>query len=66
MAEAQEESKKITITVKTPKEKQQVEIEEDADIKRVSRSRQKAYSWRNNIDIIHAIGYCSRPMYALQ
>ncbi|GBP31587.1 Ubiquilin-1 [Eumeta japonica] len=35
MAEAQEESKKITITVKTPKEKQQVEIEEDADIKRL-------------------------------
>lgn len=35
MAEAQEESKKITITVKTPKEKQQIEIEEDSDIKRV-------------------------------
>lgn len=36
MAEGQEEPKKITITVKTPKEKQQVEIEEDADIKKVS------------------------------
>lgn len=36
MAEAQEDTKKITITVKTPKEKQQIEIEEDADIKRVS------------------------------
>lgn len=34
MAEGQE-AKKITITVKTPKEKQQVEIEEDADIKKV-------------------------------
>lgn len=34
MAEGQE-GKKITITVKTPKEKQQVEIEEDADIKKV-------------------------------
>lgn len=39
MAEGQEEPKKITITVKTPKEKQQVEIEEDADIKKVSRAR---------------------------
>lgn len=28
--------KKITITVKTPKEKQQIEISEDADIKDVS------------------------------
>lgn len=37
MAEGQDDPKKITITVKTPKEKQQVEIEEDADIKRVSR-----------------------------
>lgn len=35
MAEGQEEPKKITITVKTPKEKQQVEVEEDADIKKV-------------------------------
>ncbi|XP_049872020.1 ubiquilin-4 [Pectinophora gossypiella] len=35
MAESQEEPKKITITVKTPKEKQQVEIEEDADIKKL-------------------------------
>lgn len=39
MAEGQEEPKKITITVKTPKEKQQVEIEEDADIKKVSLAR---------------------------
>lgn len=36
MAEGQEDPKKITITVKTPKEKQQIEIEEDADIKKVS------------------------------
>lgn len=28
--------KKITITVKTPKEKQQIEVSEDADIKDVS------------------------------
>ncbi|XP_028165210.1 ubiquilin-1 [Ostrinia furnacalis] len=35
MAEGQEDPKKITITVKTPKEKQQVEIEEDADIKKL-------------------------------
>ncbi|XP_064072933.1 ubiquilin-1 [Vanessa tameamea] len=35
MAEGQDEPKKITITVKTPKEKQQVEIEEDADIKKL-------------------------------
>ncbi|XP_004929678.1 ubiquilin-1 isoform X2 [Bombyx mandarina] len=35
MAEGQDDPKKITITVKTPKEKQQVEIEEDADIKRL-------------------------------
>ncbi|XP_059047887.1 ubiquilin-1 [Achroia grisella] len=35
MAEGQEEPKKITITVRTPKEKQQVEIEEDADIKKL-------------------------------
>lgn len=36
MAEGQESSKKITITVKTLKEKQTFQIEEDADIKRVS------------------------------
>lgn len=36
MAEGQDEPKKITITVKTPKEKQQVEIDEDADVKKVS------------------------------
>ncbi|XP_023954135.1 ubiquilin-1 [Bicyclus anynana] len=35
MAEGQDEPKKITITVKTPKEKQQVEIEEDSDIKKL-------------------------------
>ncbi|KAG6444925.1 hypothetical protein O3G_MSEX003646 [Manduca sexta] len=35
MAEGQEDPKKITITVKTPKEKQQVEIAEDADIKKL-------------------------------
>ncbi|OXU25105.1 hypothetical protein TSAR_006677 [Trichomalopsis sarcophagae] len=33
MAEGQDSQKKITITVKTPKEKQSVEIEEDATIK---------------------------------
>lgn len=38
MAEGQDEPKKITITVKTPKEKQQVDIEEDSDIKKVSRA----------------------------
>lgn len=36
MAEGQDEPKKITITVKTPKEKQQVDIEEDSDIRKVS------------------------------
>lgn len=36
MAEGQENRKKITINVKTPKEKQSVEIEEDATIKDVS------------------------------
>lgn len=36
MAEGLDSSKKITITVKTPKEKQQIEISEDADIKDVS------------------------------
>lgn len=37
MAESLRDSaKKITITVKTPKEKQQIEISEDADIKDVS------------------------------
>lgn len=35
MAEGQEEPRKITITVKTPKEKQSIEIEEDADIKKL-------------------------------
>ncbi|XP_026741429.1 ubiquilin-1 isoform X1 [Trichoplusia ni] len=35
MAEGQDEPKKITITVKTPKEKQQVEIDEDADVKKL-------------------------------
>uniref|UniRef100_A0A6M2DTV2 Ubiquilin-like protein n=1 Tax=Xenopsylla cheopis TaxID=163159 RepID=A0A6M2DTV2_XENCH len=33
MAENQETSKKITVTVKTPKEKQTVEVDEDAEIK---------------------------------
>lgn len=36
MAEGQEEQKKITITVKTTKEKHQVEVEEDSDIKKVT------------------------------
>lgn len=38
MAEGQDSSQKkiITITIKTPKEKQSVEIEEDASIKDVS------------------------------
>lgn len=36
MAEGQDSQKKITITIKTPKEKQSVEIEEDASIKDVS------------------------------
>ncbi|XP_063383165.1 ubiquilin-1 [Cydia fagiglandana] len=35
MAEGQDDPKKITITVKTPKEKQQVDIEEDADIRKL-------------------------------
>lgn len=35
MAENQETSKKINVTVKTPKEKQTVEVEEDAEIKDV-------------------------------
>ncbi|KAG7300312.1 hypothetical protein JYU34_015901 [Plutella xylostella] len=38
MAEGQEDPKKITITVKTPKEKQQIEIEEDADIKKLKQT----------------------------
>ncbi|KAG4076328.1 hypothetical protein HA402_005771 [Bradysia odoriphaga] len=33
MADSMDSGKKITITVKTPKEKQQIEISEDADIK---------------------------------
>lgn len=36
MAEGQENSKKIHVTVKTPKEKKIIEIEEDAEIKDVS------------------------------
>lgn len=40
MAEAQENSKKISIIVKTPKEKQLIEIEEDASIKDVIISSQ--------------------------
>lgn len=36
MAEGQDTRKKITVNVKTPKEKQTVEIEEDATIKDVS------------------------------
>lgn len=36
MAEGQDESKKICVSVKTPKEKQIIEISEDADIKEVS------------------------------
>lgn len=36
MAEGQDTRKKITVNVKTPKEKQSVEIEEDASIKDVS------------------------------
>lgn len=40
MAEGQEESQKklITILVKTPKEKQSIEIEEDASVTDVSRN----------------------------
>lgn len=36
MAEGQDGSKKINVTVKTPKEKQSIEISEDAEIKDVS------------------------------
>lgn len=36
MADSMDSGKKITITVKTPKEKQQIEVSEDADIKDVS------------------------------
>ena len=35
MAEGQEASKKINLTVKTPKEKQTIEVEENASIKDV-------------------------------
>jgi hypothetical protein len=35
MAEGQDSSKKINLTVKTPKEKQTVEVEENASIKDV-------------------------------
>jgi hypothetical protein len=35
MAEGQESSKKINLTVKTPKEKQTIEVEENASIKDV-------------------------------
>jgi hypothetical protein len=35
MAEGQETSKKLNLTVKTPKEKQTVEVEENASIKDV-------------------------------
>lgn len=57
MAEGQDDPKKITITVKTPKEKQQVEIEEDSDIKKVSAAAScpLSDSWRNNTAIAHAI-----------
>lgn len=34
-------SNKITITVKTPKDKQTIEISEDADIKEVSKRKKK-------------------------
>ncbi|KAL4710932.1 hypothetical protein ACJJTC_017897 [Scirpophaga incertulas] len=44
MAEGQEDPKKITITVKTPKEKQQVEIEEDADIKKLKEALSSKFS----------------------
>lgn len=36
MAEGQDTSKKINLTVKTPKEKQTIEVEENASIKDVS------------------------------
>lgn len=36
MAESQETKKKINVNIKTPKDKQTVEIEEDASIKDVS------------------------------
>lgn len=36
MAEGQDTRKKITVYVKTPKEKQSIEIEDDASIKQVS------------------------------
>lgn len=35
MAEGQDESKKISVTVKTPKEKVSIEVAEDAEIKTV-------------------------------
>lgn len=39
MAEGRDDKRKITLTVKTPKEKQTVEVEEDAEIKDVSKGK---------------------------
>lgn len=36
MAEGQDDAKKITLTVKTPKEKRTIEVDEDAEVKDVS------------------------------
>lgn len=43
MAEGQDESKKISVIVKTPKEKVSIEVAEDAEIKTVSLHRVHNY-----------------------
>lgn len=39
MAEGQDAAKKINVTVKTPKTKETIAVDENADIKEVSRDR---------------------------
>lgn len=53
MAEGQETSKKLNLTVKTPKEKQTVEVEENASIKDVCIS---VYMW--DLIIYKRIAFC--------
>lgn len=45
MAEGQDAANKITITVKTPKSKESITVDENAEIKEVSRNH-CCYNWK--------------------
>lgn len=60
MSDGEESVKKITVTVKTPKEKQTVEVQENATINEVSAfiyTRMCYYDWSITEHVLHYVKY---------